>query len=29
MTELFRTLVREKPLSIIAGVVLDARGCYD
>ena len=29
MTELFRTLVREKPLSIIAGVVLDARGRYD
>ena len=29
MTELFRTLVKEKPLSIIAGVVIDARGRYD
>ena len=29
MTELFRTLVREKPLSIIAGVVIDARVRYD
>ena len=29
MTELFRTLVKEKPLSIIAGVVIDARVSYD
>ena len=29
MTELFRTLVKEKPLSIIAGVIIDARGRYD
>ena len=29
MTELFRTLVKEKPLSIIAGVVIDAWGRYD
>ena len=29
MTELSRTLVKEKPLSIIAGVVIDARGRYD
>ena len=29
MTELFRTLVKEKPLSIIAGVVIDARVLYD
>jgi peptide/nickel transport system permease protein len=28
MTELFRTLVKEKPLSIIAGVVIDARVRY-
>ena len=25
MTELFRTLVKDKPLSIIAGLVIDAR----
>ena len=29
MTELFRTLVKEKPLSIIAGVIIDARVRYD
>ena len=29
MTELFRTLVKEKPVSIIAGVVIDARVRYD
>ena len=29
MTELFRTLVKDKPLSIIAGVVIDARVRYD
>ena len=29
MTELFRTLVKEKPLSIIAGVVIDVRVRYD
>ena len=29
MTELFRTLVKEQPLSIIAGVVIDARVRYD
>ena len=29
MTELFLTLVKEKPLSIIAGVVIDARVRYD
>ena len=29
MTELFRRLVKEKPLSMIAGVVIDARGRYD
>ena len=29
MTELFRTLVKEKPLSIIAGLVIDARVRYD
>ena len=29
MTELFRTLVKEKPLSIIAGVVIAARVRYD
>ena len=29
MTELFRTLVKEKPLAIIAGVVIDARVRYD
>ena len=29
MTELFRTLVKEKPLSIIAGVVIDPRVRYD
>ena len=29
MTEFFRTLVKEKPLSIIAGVVIDARVLYD
>ena len=29
MTELFGTLVKEKPLSIVAGVVIDARVRYD
>ena len=29
MTEFFRRLVKEKPLSIIAGVVIDARVLYD
>ena len=29
MTEVFRRLVKEKPLSIIVGVVIDARGRYD
>ena len=29
MTELFCRLVKEKPLSIIAGVVIDARVLYD
>ena len=29
MTELFRTLVKEKSLNIIAGVVIDARVLYD
>ncbi len=29
MTELFRRLVKGKPLSIIAGVVIDARVRYD
>ena len=29
MTELLRRLVKEKPLSIIAGVVIDARVRYD
>ena len=29
MTELFRTLVKEKSLSIIAGVVIDPRVRYD
>ena len=29
MTKSFRTLVREEPPSIIAGVVIDARGRYD
>ena len=29
MTELFRTLVKDKSLSIIAGVVIDARVRYD
>ncbi len=29
MTELFRRLVRDKPLSIIVGVVIDARERYD
>ena len=29
MTELFRTLVKEKPLNIIAGVVIDPRVRYD
>ena len=29
MTEFFRRLVKEKPLSIIAGVVIDARSRYD
>jgi hypothetical protein len=29
MAELFRRLVKEKPLSIIAGVVIDARVRYD
>ena len=29
MTELFRRLVKDKPLSIIVGVVIDARVRYD
>ena len=29
MTDFVRTLVKEKPLSIIAGVVLDPRVRYD
>ena len=29
MTELLRTLVKEKPLSMIAGVVIDPRVLYD
>ena len=29
MTELFRTLVKDKPPSMIAGVVIDARVLYD
>ena len=29
MTDFLRRLVKEKPLSIIAGVVIDARGRYD
>ena len=29
MTELFRALVKEKSLNIIAGVVIDARVRYD
>ena len=29
MTELFRTLVKDKPISMIAGVVIDARVRYD
>ncbi len=29
MTELFRRLVKDKPLSIIAGVVIDARVRYE
>ena len=29
MTELFRRLVKGKPLSIIAGVVIDARVRYE
>ena len=29
MTELFRTLVKEEPLSIIVGVVIEARVRYD
>ena len=29
MTELFRRLVKDKPLSIIAGVVIEARVRYD
>ena len=29
MTELFRTLVKEKSLNIIAGVVIDPRVRYD
>ena len=29
MTDLFRRLVKDKPLSIIAGVVIDARVRYD
>ena len=29
MTEVFRMLVKEKPLSIIVGVVIDARGRYE
>ena len=29
MTDFFRTLVKDKPPSIIAGVVIDVRGRYD
>ena len=29
MTKVFRTLVKERPWSIIAGVVIDARVRYD
>ena len=29
MTKSFRTLVKEQPLSMIAGVVIDARVRYD
>ena len=29
MTDFFRTLVKEKRLSIVAGVIIDARGRYD
>ena len=29
MTELFRRLVKDKPISIIAGVLIDPRGRYD
>ena len=29
MTELFRRLVKDKPVSIIAGVVIDARVRYE
>ncbi len=29
MTESFCTLVKDRPVSIIAGVVIDATGCYD
>ncbi len=29
MTELFRTLVKDMPPSIIAGMVIDAWGRYD
>ncbi len=29
MTELFRTLVKEKSLNIIAGVLIDPRSRYD
>ena len=29
MTELFRRLVKDRPLSIIVGVVIDARVRYD
>ena len=29
MTDFFRRLVRDKPLSIIVGVVIDARERYD
>ena len=29
MTEVFGMLVKDKPLSIIVGVVIDARGRYE
>ena len=29
MTELFRTLVKDKPINIIAGVLIDPRSRYD
>ena len=29
MTEVFRMLVKDTPLGIIVGVVIDARGRYD